>query len=120
MAGLCLVVALLATCGFVAGLRPSRKHAPTRLIRVLGLFSLPWVLAVSTLLSDGWMTSLRRRFDPDGFALAIGLALVTAGGFVILVPAWGYAMGRIVNWARCVERRRGDSPARELRSARRT
>ena len=26
MAGLCLVVALLATCGFVAGLRPSREH----------------------------------------------------------------------------------------------
>jgi hypothetical protein len=48
---LVLTVALLGSCGFVAGLRPSRHDPPTRLVAVLILYSVPIVLAVCIALS---------------------------------------------------------------------
>ena len=95
-----LTFTLLGSCGFVAGLRPARHDPPTRLVAVLILYSAPVVLAVCIELSGQWFAQLRRAFDPEGFVLATTLALVAAGGTVVLVPAWGYALGRTLIYAR--------------------
>jgi hypothetical protein len=95
-----LTVALLGCCGIVAGLRPSRHDPPTRLVTVLILDSAPVALALCTLFGDEWFAQLRQAFDSDGFVVAGALALVAVSGAVLLVPAWGYALGRALNYAR--------------------
>lgn len=70
---LVLTVALLGSCGFVAGLRPSRHDPPTRLVAVLILYSVPVGLAVCIELSGQWFAQLRRAFDPEGLVLAVTL-----------------------------------------------
>jgi hypothetical protein len=97
---LILTVALLGSCGFVAGLRPSRHDPPTRLVAVLILYSIPVALAVCILFRDQWFAQFRRAFDPEGFVVAGALALVALSGAVVLVPAWGCALGRTLNYVR--------------------
>jgi cation transporter-like permease len=97
---LILTVALLGFCGFVAGLRPSRHDPPTRLVAVLILYSVPVALAIYIPFSDQWFARLRLAFDPKGLAIAAVLSLVDIVGVVALVPAWGYALGRTLTYAR--------------------
>jgi hypothetical protein len=87
----------------IAGLRPTRHDRPTRLLAILLLYSAPVGAAGVILLSDAWMARLRGSFDPEGITLAFTLGIVSVGGAVVLIPAWGYAMGRTFNWARSEE-----------------
>ena len=105
MAELGLLVVLLGACGFVAGLRPSRRDRPDRLLAILALYSTPVGLAACVLISDKWMARLREWLDPKGLALMISFAIVAVVGSVVLTPAWGYAMGRTLSWARSREPR---------------
>ena len=105
MIGLALVVVLLGACGVVAGLRPSRHDLPTRLFMTLAFYSALVGLALFILFHDDWMALLRGRFDPEGLALGFVLGLVSVGGILFLGPAWGYAIGRTLNWARAPVRR---------------
>jgi hypothetical protein len=109
MIGLALVVILLGACGVVAGLRPSRHDRPTRLLMTLAFYSALVGLALFILFRDDWMAWLRERFDPEGLALGFVLGLVSVGGILFLGPAWGYAIGRTLNWARAPVRRSQNS-----------
>jgi hypothetical protein len=95
------VALLLWTCGFIFGIRPSRHDLPTRMLAVLALYSAPVFMA-------GWVLTDKDRFawlqravsDSEGLAVAVVLELVFLGGTVVLLPGWGYAIGRTVRWRR--------------------
>jgi hypothetical protein len=105
MFGFALVVVQLGACGVVAGLRPSRHDRPTRLLMTLALYSALVGLALFIFFRGDWMAWLRERFDPEGLALGFVVGLVSVGGILFLGPAWGYAIGRTLNWARAPVRR---------------
>jgi hypothetical protein len=91
---------LFGVWSFAVGLRPSRHDFPTRLLAIVGLYSVPVGLATCALVRDEWTHRLKDWFDPEGFLLTFVLAIVSFGGVIALLPAWGYALGRTVNWAR--------------------
>ncbi len=92
---------LLWAPGFIFGLRPTRHDRPTRMLAVLALWSLPVFLAGWVLIDRDWLVWLQRAAsDSEGLAVAVVLELVFAGGSVVLLPVWGYAIGRTVNWCR--------------------
>jgi hypothetical protein len=93
---------LLWTPGFILGLRPSRHDRPTRMLVVLTLWSLPVLMAGWAFFADKKMFAWLQwaASDSEGLAVAVVLELVFLAGSVALLPAWGYAIGRTVNW-RC-------------------
>ena len=92
---------LLVAPGFIFGLRPTRHDRPTRMLAVLALWSLPVFLAGWVLINRDCLVWLQlAASDSEGLAVAVVLELVFVGGSVVLLPVWGYAIGRTVNWCR--------------------
>jgi hypothetical protein len=92
---------LLWTPAFILGLRPSRHDRPTRMLVVLTLWSIPVLMAGWALADEKMLARFRWALsDSEGLAVAVMLGLALLGGTVLLLPAWGYAIGRTVNWCR--------------------
>ncbi len=93
---------LLWAPAFILGMRPSRHDRPTRMLVVLTLCSLPVLMAGWAFFADknlfAWLQWAAS--DAEGLAVAMVLELVFLAGSVALLPAWGYAIGRTVNWHR--------------------
>jgi hypothetical protein len=114
---------VLWTAGFVFGLRPSRQFPPTRMLIVLLVWSLPVLMAGWVIFDSNCFAWARWLLDDrEGIAVAVIAELMIVVGTVLLLPAWGYAIGRTVNWFRSSARSRLTakfSTAREWSTGRR-
>jgi hypothetical protein len=97
-----VTLVILALCGYAVGVRPGVRVPPARPSVWLITFSVILFLATWALASDGWIPRLKAWGidDLDMIGLHVVFALISVAGSVLLLPAWGYVIGRAVRTPR--------------------
>jgi hypothetical protein len=97
-----LIVGIITLLGFAVGVRPRRQVQAVRFWAVLTTFSVLDVVATSVLVSEGWFRLLNSWGvdEIDMIGVYAIVALISLAGSLVLLPAWGYVIGRTVSGRR--------------------
>ena len=108
-----LALGILALLGFAVGVRPQAHNRPVRRLAPLAAFSVIVLLAMWAVVSEGGIRWLRASGvdDLEMIGVQLVLSLVFVAGIFVLLPAWGYVIGRTVSRRRIKGRPKAHSKA---------
>ncbi len=97
-----VTLVILTLSGFTVGVRPRTHSHPTRSSAWLITSSVIVLLATWVLVSKGCIPLLKAwgMVDLDLIALHFVLGLVAVCGSALLLPTWGYVIGRTITRSR--------------------